>query len=103
MTAQKGSLLAHFLVDVLLYATEQGGRREPIAREGFSCPCKLQKESNSIVDCRLILKGQQIAPGETKRVGIRFPSDAQAEIFRSAGKFYFWDGRIIGEAFVVPA
>lgn len=86
------------MIDITLYPTEQGGRRDPIAREGFGCPCKLHKTSDTIVDCRLILDGQQVAPGETKRIGIRFSSDEVAALFHSAEKFYFWDGRIIGEA-----
>ena len=90
----------HFMIDVTLYEADQGGRRQPIAREGFSCPCKLEVSSDTIVDCRLILHGQQIAPGETKRVGIRFLHDASACLFQSAGHFYFWDRRIIGEATV---
>ena len=92
----------HFIVDVTLYLTEMGGRREPIAREGFGCPCRLDEKSDTFADCRLFLSGQQIAPGETKRVGIRFSFDPAAPLFRAAGKFYLWDGRNIGEAEVVP-
>lgn len=92
------TLVPHFDVDLTLYATKDGGRREPIAREGFACPCKLTKESDEISDCRLILKGVVISPGETKRVGIRFMRDEMASLFQSAAKFYLWDGRIIGEA-----
>ena len=96
------TLEPHFTVDVTLYPTEEGGRREPIAREGFGCPCKLEEKSDWVADCRLYLGGQQIAPGETKRVGIRFSYEPAASIFRSAKTFYLWDGRIIGKANVVP-
>jgi hypothetical protein len=42
-----------------------------------------------------------MAPGETRRVGIAFlsPDEALPEILR-AGKFFLWEGRIIGEATV---
>jgi len=75
-----------------------GGRNEPISREGFGCPCKLEKEGSTYPDCRLFLNGQQIRPGETKRVWIRFSFEPAAQQFRNAGKFYLWDGRLIGEA-----
>jgi hypothetical protein len=90
----------HFMVDVTLYPAEMDGRTEPIAREGFGCPCMLDEKSNTFADCRLFLSGQHISPGETKRVGIRFSFDPAALLFRSAGKFYLWDGRVIGEAVV---
>jgi hypothetical protein len=93
----------HFKVDVTLYPTDKGGRQEPIKREGFGCPCKLDERSDTAADCRLLLGGQTIAPGETKRVGIRFSYEPAVPIFRLAGKFYLWDGRIIGEATVVPS
>jgi hypothetical protein len=71
--ALPATLAPDFMVDLTLYPTDQGGRREPITREGFGCPCKLLDEkNNNISDCRLILSGESIAPGETKRVGIRF-------------------------------
>jgi hypothetical protein len=91
----------HFTVDLTLYLPERGGRKEPIAREGFGCPCRLDKTSDTFADCRLFLSGQEIAPGETKRVGVRFLVEPAAVLFRTAGKFYLWDGRIIGEAVVV--
>jgi hypothetical protein len=43
-----------------------------------------------------------MSPGETRRVGICFLSgESAAQIFRSAGKFYLWEGGFIGEAMVV--
>ena len=97
------TFIPHFTIDLTLYPTDQGGRKEPISREGFGCPCKLDQKSDYVADCRLFLNGQSIAPGETKRVGIRFSYDRVVPIFRSAARFYLWDGRIIGEARGVPA
>lgn len=90
----------HFLIDLTLYLPEDGGRVEPITREGFGCPCKL---NDTFADCRLLLSGQQIAPGETKRAGIRFSFEPAAASFRAAGKFCLSDGRIIGEGIVSPS
>lgn len=95
------SLDPHFMVDLTLYSPEMGGRKDPITREGFGCPCKLDEDGDTFADCRLFLNGQEIRPGETKRVGILFSFEPAASIFRAARKFYLWDGRIIGEAVVV--
>lgn len=97
------SLSPHFTIDLTLYPVERGGRKEPIAREGFGCPCKLDEHGDTFADCRLILNGQQILPGETKRVGIRFSFDPAAPLFQAAGRFYLWDRRPIGEAVVVSS
>jgi hypothetical protein len=96
------SLEPHFMIDLTLFPPEMGGRKEPITREGFGCPCKLDKGGDTFADCRLSLRGQRIQPGETKQVGIRFSHEPAASLFRAKGKFYLWDGRIIGEAVVVP-
>jgi hypothetical protein len=89
-------------VDVTLYPTAEGGRHHPILGAWFSCPCKLRKDDFDARDCRLLLNGQTMSPGETRRLGIKFLSDDSAPIFRDAGRFYLWEGKIIGEAVVVP-
>jgi hypothetical protein len=95
---------AHLIADVTLYRTEDGGRRGPTPAEWFGCLCRLTKDSTPAWDCRLILEGRRLAPGETRRVGICFLSgECAAQIFRHAGKFFLWDMRIVGEAIVVPA
>ncbi len=95
------SLDPHFMIDLTLYPPEKGGRKEPITREGFGCPCRLGETDDTFADCRLYLSGQQILPSETKRVGIRFSYEPAVTLFRTARKFYLWDGRIIGEAVAV--
>ena len=72
---------------------EMGRRKEPITREGFGCPCKLNEKDDIFADCRLFLSGQHILPGETKQGGIRFSFDPAAPLFRAAGIFYLWGGR----------
>ncbi len=45
-----------------------------------------------------MLNGSAMKPGETRRVEIMFLSPNEAvPAFRKAGKFYLWEGRIIGE------
>jgi hypothetical protein len=90
------------IVDVTLYSMTEGGRHHPIVGEWFGCPCKLRKDDFDARDCRLLLNGQPMSPGETRRLGIKFLSDDSAPIFRDAGRFYLWEGKIIGEAVVVP-
>lgn len=89
----------HLIADVTLYATDQGGRRGPTAPDWFGCPCKLAKDDSHAWDCRLLLRGCPMRPGESRRVGIVFlsPDEAVPAIMR-AGGFFLWEGRIIGAA-----
>jgi len=55
-------------------------------------------------DCSVLLGVASVSPGETQRAGIAFLSgEKAASIFRLAGTFYLWDGRIIGEAKIVSS
>jgi hypothetical protein len=90
------------IADVTLYPTSQGGKKIPIGPDWFGCPCMVGKDSSDAWDCRLLLDGRSMSPGETRRVGISFLSgEKAAQAFRAAGKFYLWESRIIGEAIVV--
>lgn len=89
------------IVDLSLYPTSEGGRGLPIMGEWFAFPCKFRKEDFEARDCRILLSGKSIAPGETARVGVKFLSPDSATLFRAAGKFYLWEGGIVGEATVV--
>jgi hypothetical protein len=90
------------IADVTFYSTEQGGRKGPTRTDWFGCPCKVNKEDEHAWDCRIILSGQPMHPGETRRLGFVFLSgEKAATILRTAGKFFLWDTRIIGEAKVV--
>jgi hypothetical protein len=92
------------IADVTLYPASAGGRKAPITAAWFACPCKVYKDSQTAWDCRLLLEGQSLSPGETKRLGVCFLSgEKAAQIFRAAGKFYLWEAGIIGEAVVVSA
>jgi hypothetical protein len=90
------------IADVTLYPTGNGGRRGPTPSEWFGCPCKVNRDDLQGWDCRILLQGQPMSPGDTRRVGFIFLSPEQAvDIFRAAGTFYLWEGGIIGEAKVV--
>lgn len=92
----------HVVVDVTLYTTEEGGRTSPTPPDQFGCIClKEPDRSGSNWDCRLVLNGKSLAPGESRRVGLLLLSgDEAARDLRAAGRFYLWDGRVIGEAVV---
>ena len=90
------------VADVTLYPTENGGRKGPTASEWFGCPVMVTKDNLNAWDCRILLNGTPLWPGDTRRVGMVFLSPDQAvPILRAAGKFYLWDGRLIGEGTVV--
>jgi hypothetical protein len=72
------NLPAQLIADVTLYSTENGGRQGPTPADGFGCPCLPTKEVSQGWDCRLLLDGSPMQPGETRRVGVVFLSPEQA-------------------------
>jgi hypothetical protein len=89
------------IADVTLYASERGGRKEPTPADWFGCPCMVSKDRDAW-DCRILLQGIPLAPGETRRVGMVFLSHNEAIAdLRQAAKFYLWEGRFIGEGTIV--
>lgn len=91
------------MVDVSLYPTAQGGRQGPVWGDTYGCPCKFDPKDFSGWDCRLLLRGEQLVPGQTKRFGIVFLTPQVAPVFQHVKKFYLWEGGIIGEAVVAPS
>lgn len=90
------------LADVTLYPTAEGGRTGPTFPEWFGCSCKVLREVTQVWDCRILLNGTPMVPGETRRVGMIFLSPEYAlAILGLAGTFFLWEGRIIGEARIV--
>ena len=90
------------VAEVTLYATERGGRQGPTPPDGLGCLCQLAGGESREWDCRLLLHGSPMAPGETRRVEITFLSaDEAVPAILEVGRFLLWEGRIIGEAKVV--
>lgn len=89
--------------DVTLYSTARGGRKGAIA-PGWGCPCVLSEQNPSVgYDGWPLLGEDWMAPGETRRLGFVFLSgERTADLLREAGRFFLWEGRVIGEATVVP-
>ena len=87
-----------FMATISLYETGKGGRQHPIAGEWFSCPCKFYLNDHSAWDCRVLLKGAQLSPGETAEFGLIFLNAEAGKLFSVVPAFYLWEGRIIGEA-----
>ena len=91
------------IVDVTLYPTEKGGRDGPLIGDYFGCVCMKRRDGKSRNwDGRLLLTDLPLAPGETRQVGMVFLSgDMAAADLRATGKFYLWEGKVIGEATIV--
>jgi hypothetical protein len=93
---------AQLFADVTLYTTENGGRLGSTPPEWFACPCKINRDDLQGWDCRILLGGIPMSPGDTRRVEIIFLSPESAlPKFSAAGAFFLWEGRVIGEARVV--
>ena len=105
-----GNLKPAFFADLRLYATEDGGRKQPVYL-GFGCPCFLEKKelkrgadgaaNPPAYDAWPLLGEEPMQPGEARRVGFVTLSSESADVLGRAGRFYLWDGRFIGEAQVV--
>ena len=92
-----------FIASITLYPSDKGGRQYPIVGEWFGCPCKFDPKDFSAWDCRILTRGERFLPGETKQLGIVFMSREAAPMFYKVGKFYLWEGHIIGEATVIAS
>jgi hypothetical protein len=88
------------LADVRLYSTTDGGK-DRAALPGYGCPCFISREPGQPGwDARMQLT-TPFEPGTERRVGFVFLTSEGAETMRKAGKFFLWDGRIVGEAAIV--
>jgi hypothetical protein len=88
------------IADVYLYPTDMGGKSKPVGL-GWGCPCSKDQSPTEAWDGYPLLETEMM-PGEHRRVGFVFLSGEQAaEALGSTGKFYLWEGRIIGEGAVV--
>lgn len=90
------------IADVWLYPTAQGGKLQSVF-SGWGCPCKTTlKPEEPAWDGWPILGDVELRPGETGRFGWMFLSgDLAASAIKQSGKFYLWEGRIIGESVIV--
>jgi hypothetical protein len=92
--------LPDLTVNLYIYPTDAGGRNGPIGL-GWGCPC-INKTLQEGWDGYPLLE-REMTPGERRRLGFVFLSGAEAVLaLRPGGRFYLWEGRIIGEAEVIP-
>ncbi len=93
----------HLMADVRMYTTEEGGRKGP-AFPGWGCPCMVSQMQPFVGrDGFPILGDEPLLPGDRKRLGFYFMAGEEAaEVMRTAGRFYLWEGHFIGEATVLP-
>jgi hypothetical protein len=95
-------MLPQLFAELTLYPTSEGGRGTT-AFPGWGCPCCILKGEPILgYDGWPLLGDAPLEPGETRRLGFVFLSGEEAaSIFKAAGKFFLWEGRIVGEAIVV--
>jgi hypothetical protein len=89
----------HLVADVVLYATGDGGARLT-KHLGWGCLCSPSKSNDGTLfhDAWLLLD-LPLAPGERRRIGFIFlAGEESTSVLRDAGKFYLWEGHLIGEA-----
>lgn len=91
---------ADIIANLTLYSKERGGRNTPISSSAFRgrFGCWFQY-SGEVFDCFVLLKeGQEILPGQTLTVPIKFlrPDLIKREL-RLGTKFLLREGKTIGE------
>ena len=89
------SAAPHLTIDMSLYPADRVGSASVISG-GFVC--KFHQDDVSGWDAFVSLSGDQLAPGDTRRVGVSFMTPIVRSLFRHCGKFYIWRDQIIGEA-----
>src|SRR6266436_2247645 len=92
------AILPDFTATITLYPSSQGGRKHPIVGEWFACPCKFDPKDFSAWDCRVLINGESLWPGQTKDLDIVFLAPEAGQLFRLVPTFYLWERRVIGEA-----
>ncbi len=91
------------VADVMLYATDDGGRRQPIL-PGYGCVCVASKsEPPRGYDALFLLGNNSLLPGQRRKLGMVFLTPEGADAMRAAGNFYLWEAGFIGEATVIAA
>jgi hypothetical protein len=90
------------VADVRMYETADGGRETP-ALPGWGCPVMVSNTKPWIgYDALPLLRDDPLLPGQKRRLGFVFLTpDLALPVLRDAGRFYLWEGRIVGEADVV--
>ena len=48
-----------------------------------------------------LLGEQSVEPGDERRLGFVFLSSEALAVLRGAGRFYLWEGRVVGEAAII--
>jgi hypothetical protein len=87
----------HLTIDMTLYPVDRVGNATPIrGMYGFSC--KFHQDDVSGWDAFVSFSGDQLVPGDTRRVGITFMTPIVRSLFRDCGKFYVWRDQVVGEA-----
>ena len=88
------------LVELYLYP-ETGANLPKSINIGWGCPCSRDKSLIEFWDGYPLLD-KEMTPGERRRIGFVFMSGSAAvEALATAGLFYLWEGRFIGEAQIV--
>lgn len=92
----------HLTARVSLYPECEDGKIYPISL-GWGCPCFVEKNKNLLAHDGYPLLGEAtMSAGETRELGYWFMLGEEAAIkFRTAGRFFLWEGRFVGEAIVL--
>ena len=94
----------HIIADVRMYETASGGKKTA-AYQGWGCPCLTSLDEPRVgYDAWPDIGDEPLLPGTNRRLRFVFLSPSEAvHAMLQAGRFYLWEGRVIGEAKVVTS
>lgn len=92
-------MINDFVAEIVLYATDNNGRSGPTPPDKWGCLLGVDEQYS---DCRVLLNGTPLAPGERRLVQVKLlDPDASLGRFTPGRRFTVFDGRIVGEGKVI--
>jgi hypothetical protein len=94
-------MMSDFSAEVVLYESDNNGRDGPTPPDKWGCLLVVDEQ---YFDCRMLLHGTPLAPGERRLVQVKLldPDNALGR-FTPGRRFTVFDGRIVGEGKVIGA
>lgn len=86
-----------FFADVEMYSADEGGKIHE-AWPGWGCPVKLAVDADEAFSVFPRLQAGKLRSGDKLRLGFVTTHDEARLLLSQARMFYFWEGRIVGQA-----
>jgi len=93
-----GSVEREFAAEFNMYGVQEGGRGGPTPPDEWGC---LLGVADKYFDCRVMLEGKPLVPGEQRSVRVKLlDAESARGVFVPGRAFVIFDGSIVGEGTV---